>query len=73
MESRLINLKEVKEAADKLQCNPWMGYMVINPHKLTHDANEWLYYYRKYCTCIELAYKKEVDDTVLYFYKKKER
>lgn len=71
MESRLINLKEVKEAANKLQYNPWAGYMVINPHKLTHDANEWLYYYRKYCKVIELAYKKEVEGVVLYYYRKR--
>lgn len=50
-----------------------MGYMVINPHKLTHDANEWLYYFIKISSTIELAYKKEVDGVVLYYYKKKER
>lgn len=71
MEPRLINVKELRSAIHSFQYNTWMEYMVINPHKLTHDANEWLYYYRKYCKVIELAYKKEVDGVVLYYYRKR--
>lgn len=66
----LVNLQEIMSNVRSFEHNPWLECMVINPHKLTNDANEFLYHYRRWGG-IYLAEVKEVEGVCLYYYKKK--
>lgn len=70
MYNKLINLNEIECNVRSFEHNPWAEYMVINPHMLTEPANEFLYHYRKWGG-IYLDHTKMVDETMLYFYRKK--
>lgn len=46
-----------------------MGVLVVNPLKLTHDANELLYYYKSH-GYIKLIKTEKFSGGLLYYYKK---
>lgn len=66
----LVNLEEVQSNVRSFEHNPYLECMVVNPHKLTNEANEFLYQYRRWGS-IYLDCKKEVNGVVLYYYRKK--
>lgn len=46
-----------------------LGTLVINPLKLTHDANELLYWYKTH-GCLILIKTEKFSEGLLYYYKK---
>ena len=66
----LVNLEEIKSFVRSFEYNPYQEFMVIEPHLLTNEANEFLYYYRKWGG-IYLDCTKLVDGVMLYYYRKK--
>ena len=66
----LVNLNEVMSTVSSFENNPYSECMVVNPHKLTNEANEFLYNYRRWGG-IYLDAIKNVDGVYLYYYRKK--
>lgn len=46
-----------------------LGTMVVNPLKLTHDANELLYWYKSH-GYLKLIKTEKISSGLLYYYKK---
>lgn len=71
-EHLLVNLNELQHQVRAFVSNPYLQYMVVNPHYLTNEANQYLYYYRRWGQ-IRLDHTKMVDGVMLYYYKKEEK
>lgn len=69
-EHLLVNLNEIMSNVRSFENNPYLECMVVNPHKLTNAANEFLYHYRRWGG-IYLDAIKDVDGVFLYYYRKK--